>query len=78
MRSAIRLGIFDGGGIGFEIHMAMKMLRYKDALALILFTILLTSLFEKISDFLHSQILSDQNLLNKQTVIDGTFFSTKV
>lgn len=62
LRSAIGLGIFGGGGIGFEIHMAMKMLRYKDALALILFTIVLISLFEKISDFLRSQILSDQPL----------------
>ena len=50
LRSAIGLGIFGGGGIGFEIHMAMKMLRYKDALALILFTIILISVFEKFSD----------------------------
>ena len=46
LRSAIGLGIFGGGGIGFEIHMAMKMLRYKDALALILFTIILISVLE--------------------------------
>jgi len=62
LRSAIGLGIFGGGGIGFEIHMAMKMLRYKDALALILFTIILISLFEKLSDYLRSQILNEQTL----------------
>lgn len=62
LRSAIGLGIFGGGGIGFEIHMAMKMLRYKDALALILFTIILISIFEKLSDYLRSQILNEQTL----------------
>lgn len=63
LRSAIGLGIFGGGGIGFEIHMAMKMLRYKDALALILFTIVLISVFEMISDYLRSKILGDQSLV---------------
>ena len=62
LRSAIGLGIFGGGGIGFEIHMAMKMLRYKDALALILFTIILISIFEKFSDYLRAQILNEQTL----------------
>ena len=62
LRSAIGLGIFGGGGIGFEIHMAMKMLRYKNALALILFTIILILIFEKFSDYLRSQILNDQTL----------------
>ena len=62
LRAAIGLGIFGGGGIGFEIHMAMKMLRYSDALALILFTILLITVFEKISDFLRANILKEETL----------------
>lgn len=62
LRAAIGLGIFGGGGIGFEIHMAMKMLRYSDALALILFTILLITLFEKISDLLRARILKEETL----------------
>lgn len=62
LRSAIGLGIFGGGGIGFEIHMAMKMLRYKDALALILFTIVIISIFEKFSDYLRGKILGQQTL----------------
>ncbi len=62
LRAAIGLGIFGGGGIGFEIHMAMKMLRYSDALALILFTIVLITLFEKVSDFLRAGILKEETL----------------
>ncbi|MCG8323377.1 MAG: phosphonate ABC transporter, permease protein PhnE [Cytophagales bacterium] len=62
LRAAIGLGIFGGGGIGFEIHMAMKMLRYSDALALILFTIVFIMLFEKISDHLRARILNKETL----------------
>ncbi|MEM7108752.1 MAG: phosphonate ABC transporter, permease protein PhnE [Bacteroidota bacterium] len=62
LRAAIGLGIFGGGGIGFEIHMAMKMLRYSDALALILFTIVLITFFEKISDVLRAKILKSETL----------------
>lgn len=62
LRAAIGLGIFGGGGIGYEIHMAMQMLRYKDALALIFFTIVLISLFEKISDYLRSKVIGQEIL----------------
>lgn len=62
LRAAIGLGIFGGGGIGFEIQMAMKVMQYRDAMALIFFTIILISLFEKISDFLRQQILGHQVL----------------
>ncbi len=50
MRAAVALGIFGAGGIGFELHMAMQVLHYKDAVALILFIILLITLVEKVSD----------------------------
>lgn len=62
MRAAIGLGIFGGGGIGFELHMAMRMLRYKDALPLILFTVLLVVAVEKISDHLRKRILGTGRL----------------
>lgn len=62
MRAAIGLGIFGGGGIGFELHMAMKVLRYQDALALIFFTIVLVIAVEKLSDFLRKKILVDGKL----------------
>lgn len=62
LRAAIGLGIFGGGGIGFEIHMAMQMLRYKDALALILFTVILICAFEKISDYLRKRVMENGSL----------------
>jgi phosphonate transport system permease protein len=58
LRAALALGIFGGGGIGFELYMAMRVLRYKDALALICFTIVLITLIEKLSDHLRKKILS--------------------
>jgi phosphonate transport system permease protein len=62
MRAAIGLGIFGGGGIGFELHMSMKVLRYPDALALIFFTILLVTAVEKVSDLLRKKILTEGKL----------------
>lgn len=62
LRAAIALGVFGGGGIGYEIHMAMQMLRYQDALAYILFTVVLISLLEKISDFLRKRIIGVESL----------------
>ena len=62
IRAAIGLGIFGGGGIGFELHMAMRMLRYQDALPLILFTIVLVIAVEKLSDFLRRRILGEGRL----------------
>ncbi len=62
LRAAIGLGIFGGGGIGYEIHMAMQMLQYREALALIFFTIILISLFEKISDILRGIVMGKEVL----------------
>lgn len=62
MRAAIALGIFGGGGIGFKLFLAMRVLHYRDALALICFTILLIILVEKLSDYLRRRILGDGRL----------------
>jgi phosphonate transport system permease protein len=62
LRTAIYLGIFGAGGIGYEYYMVMKVLRYKDALALILFTIILMTLLEKGSDFLRKRVMGAEKL----------------
>jgi phosphonate transport system permease protein len=62
IRTAISLGIFGGGGIGFELYMATHVLHYKDATALICFTILLVILVEKLSDYLRRKILGGGRL----------------
>jgi len=62
LRAAIGLGVFGGAGVGYEISMAMRLVRYRDALALICFTILLVFAVEKLSDWLRSRALG-QDLL---------------
>jgi phosphonate transport system permease protein len=57
IRAAIGLGIFGGGGIGFQLFQAMRLLHYRDALALICVTVLLIVLTEKMSDALRGQLL---------------------
>jgi phosphonate transport system permease protein len=58
IRVAISLGIFGGGGIGFQLFQAMRLLHYHDALALILLTMVLIISSEKLSDLLRSRLLS--------------------
>ena len=58
LRAAIGLGIFGGGGVGFELFMAMRILHYQDALALMCLIVLLIVLSERLSNFLRDKILS--------------------
>jgi phosphonate transport system permease protein len=62
LRVAIPLGIFGGGGIGYELHMAKQVLRYKDVIALTLFTIVLIVLLEKVSDYLRNRLINGEKL----------------
>jgi len=62
MRAAIGLGIFGGGGIGFQLQMAKSVLHYKDVTALISIIIVLVIVVEKISDYLRRKILGDEKL----------------
>lgn len=62
MRAAIGLGIFGGGGIGFQLQMAKSVLHYKDVTALITIIIVLVILVEKLSDYLRKKILGDGKL----------------
>jgi phosphonate transport system permease protein len=57
VRVAVWLGVFGGGGIGFQLYLAMRVLHYKDATAYIFFIILLVILVEKLSDYLRRRIL---------------------
>lgn len=62
IRVAISLGIFGGGGIGFQLFQAMRLLHYHDACALILLTMLLIIGSEKLSDLLRSRLLNRGSL----------------
>lgn len=58
LRAAIPLGIFGGGGIGFELNMADHLLRYKDVLAYTLLIVVLITAMERISDWARRHIIS--------------------
>jgi phosphonate transport system permease protein len=62
IRAAIGLGIFGGGGIGFELQMAKSVLHYKDVAAIVTIIIVLVIVVEKISDYLRRRILGDGKL----------------
>ncbi|HEY0947247.1 MAG TPA: phosphonate ABC transporter, permease protein PhnE [Opitutaceae bacterium] len=62
LRTAIALGIYGGGGIGFELHLAIKVLRYRDVLALVLLIIVLVTLTERVSDFFRRRLLRHETL----------------
>jgi phosphonate transport system permease protein len=62
IRVAISLGIFGGGGVGFQLFQAMRVLHYHDALALILLTVVLIVGSEKLSDLLRSRLLNRGSL----------------
>lgn len=57
MRRAIELGMFGGGGLGFEIHKASRTMQYKDQLALIIVTIVLIGSMEKLSDLIRNKLI---------------------
>jgi phosphonate transport system permease protein len=60
VRIAVWLGVFGGGGIGFQLYLAMRVLHYKDAMAYIFFIIVLVFLVEKVSDFFRRKILQSR------------------
>ncbi|TDX00844.1 phosphonate ABC transporter, permease protein PhnE [Dinghuibacter silviterrae] len=57
VRSAVGLGIFGGGGVGFQLFLAMRVLHYRDAFALICVIVLLIVLTEKLSDGLRRRLI---------------------
>jgi phosphonate transport system permease protein len=62
IRAAIGLGIFGGGGIGFQLQLAKSVLHYKDVTAIVSLIILLVILTEKLSDYLRRKILGEGKL----------------
>jgi phosphonate transport system permease protein len=60
MRTAVALGIFGGGGIGYKLFLAMRVLHYKDAIALITCIIVLLLIIENLSNYLRHKILGNK------------------
>ncbi len=62
LRLSVALGIYGGGGLGFELHLAAKVLRYADVLALVLLIIALILTMERVSDFFRRQLIGSETL----------------
>jgi len=58
LRAAIPLGVFGGGGIGFELAFANGLLHYKDVLAYTILIVVMISGMERISDWVRRGILT--------------------
>jgi len=50
------MGIFGGGGIGFELHVARSVLRYKDMFACLILIMILINLMERIADYCRKRL----------------------
>lgn len=62
LRTALFLGVVGGGGIGFDLHMAMKLFRYPDVLAITAIILVMIFAAEKISDYLRKRIIGQEVL----------------
>lgn len=62
VRSAIALGAYGGGGIGFQLVLAQKTLRHDDLLAWVCFILLLVAVLERVSDGLRGRLLGKGGL----------------
>lgn len=62
LRLAIALGIYGAGGLGFELQLAMKVLRYPDVLALVLLIVVLITAMERVSDFVRRRLIGADSL----------------
>jgi phosphonate transport system permease protein len=62
LRAAIPLGIFGGGGIGFELAFANGLLHYKDVLAYTILIVVMINGMERISDWVRRSIITQPML----------------
>lgn len=60
---AVALGVFGGGGLGFELHIANSTLAYPDMLAYIFLIVVMMVLAEKVSDLLRRYFFSGMSTL---------------
>jgi phosphonate transport system permease protein len=58
LRAVVALGVFGGGGIGFEMNLARSVLRYRDMLACVVVIIVMINLMERVADMLRKRIFS--------------------
>ncbi len=62
IRVAVLLGVVGAGGIGFDLHLAMSLFRYAEALAITVVILALVLVAEKASDALRKKIIGQELL----------------
>jgi phosphonate transport system permease protein len=62
IRTAVFLGVVGGGGIGYELHLAMRLFRYPEALVITVLILTVIMFAEKTSDFLRKKIIGQELL----------------
>jgi phosphonate transport system permease protein len=60
LRAAVALGVFGGGGIGFELNVARSVLRYKDMFACLILVMVMINLMERASDLIRRRLFSQE------------------
>ncbi len=58
LRAAIPLGVFGGGGIGFQLAVAHDLLHYHDVMAYTLLIIVMIAVMERVSDWVRRGIIT--------------------
>jgi len=58
LRAAIPLGVFGGGGIGFELEFANGLLHYKDVLAYTILIVVMINGMERLADWVRRGIIT--------------------
>jgi phosphonate transport system permease protein len=58
LRAAIPLGVFGGGGIGFELEFANGLLHYKDVLAYTILIVVMINGIERLADRVRRGIIT--------------------
>ena len=58
LRAAIPLGVFGGGGIGFELAFAHGLLHYRDVMAYTIMIVIMITVMERLSDWVRRGILT--------------------
>jgi phosphonate transport system permease protein len=58
LRLAVMVGVFGGGGLGFELHVARSVLRYKDMCAFLVLIMILINGAERIADYVRGRLIA--------------------
>lgn len=63
LRAAVALGVFGGGGLGFELDVARGLLRYPDMLACLLLVIAMINVTERVADRIRARLFAAETVL---------------